>query len=331
MTPFKAACLQVNASNDLTANLEKAGQLAVEARSAGADLILMPENVAMMEWGRSNIVLKAMPEDSHLALTFFRDLARELGCWLHCGSLHVLLDGGMVANRTYVLRPDGTTAGSYDKIHMFDVDLGLGEVYTESATFAPGDQAVAVQTPWGRLGLTICYDLRFPHLFRQLAKAECDFVAVPAAFTRTTGKAHWHVLLRARAIETGCYVLAPAQCGEHVNNRQTYGHALIVSPWGEILADALEQPGWVIADIDPAKVADARRKIPCLDHDRPFAIPPRRCGDDCLSASSLMGATSHAIHPGIPGCPATAGGGRLRLAQVRAMGGGGGPADAGRL
>ena len=276
MRPFKAACLQVNAGNELTPNLEKAGQLAVEARAAGADLILMPENVAMMEWGRSNIVLKAMPEDDHLALKFFRDLARELGCWLHCGSLAVLLDGGMVANRTIVLRPDGSIAGRYDKIHMFDVDLGLGEVYKESATFLPGDKAVAVDLPWGRLGLSICYDLRFPHLYRQLAKADCDFIAVPAAFTRTTGKAHWHVLLRARAIETGCYVFAPAQCGEHVNDRQTYGHALIVSPWGEILADALEQPGWVIADIDPGKVTDARKKVPSLDHDRPFAIPSRR-------------------------------------------------------
>ncbi|MBI2235996.1 MAG: carbon-nitrogen hydrolase family protein [Magnetospirillum sp.] len=276
MRPFKAACLQLNTGNELTPNLEKAEQLAMEARAAGADLILMPENVAMMEWGRSNIVLKAMPEDEHLALKFFRDLARELGCWLHCGSLAVLLDGGMVANRTIVLRPDGTIAGRYDKIHMFDVDLGLGEVYKESATFLPGDQAVTVDLPWGRLGLSICYDLRFPHLYRQLAKADCDFIAVPAAFTRTTGKAHWHVLLRARAIETGCYILAPAQCGEHVNARQTYGHALIVSPWGEILADALERPGWVIADIDPGKVAEARKKVPSLDHDRPFAIPSRR-------------------------------------------------------
>ncbi|MGE5504675.1 MAG: carbon-nitrogen hydrolase family protein [Actinomycetota bacterium] len=275
MAGFKAACIQVNAGNDLMPNCEAAAHLAVEARAAGADLILMPENVAMMEWGRSNIVLKASPEDEHLALKFFRDLARELGCWLHIGSLAVLLDGGMVANRSFVLRPDGSIAARYDKIHMFDVDLGLGETYKESATFQPGDSAVAVDLPWGRLGLSICYDLRFPHLYRALAKSECDFIAVPAAFTRTTGKAHWHVLLRARAIETGCYVFAPAQCGDHVNNRQTYGHALIVSPWGEILADALEQPGWVMAEIDRRKVDDARKKIPCLDHDRPFALPPR--------------------------------------------------------
>jgi predicted amidohydrolase len=276
MSNFKAACIQVNAGNELMANCEAAAHLAVEARAAGADLILMPENVAMMEWGRSNIVLKAMPEDEHLALKFFRDLARELGCWLHIGSLAILLDGGMVANRSFMLKPDGSIAARYDKIHMFDVDLGLGETYRESATFQPGDSAVTVDLPWGRLGLSICYDLRFPHLYRALAKAECDFLAVPAAFTRTTGKAHWHVLLRARAIETGCFVFAPAQCGDHVNNRQTYGHTLIVGPWGDLLADALEQPGWVMAEIDRRKVDEARKKIPCLDHDRPFALPPRR-------------------------------------------------------
>ncbi|MEW5729103.1 MAG: carbon-nitrogen hydrolase family protein [Pseudomonadota bacterium] len=276
MSAFKAACLQVNASNDLARNVDAAMKLAVEARAAGADLILMPENVAMMEWGRSNIVLKAMPEDEHLALKSFRELARELGCWLHAGSLACLLDGGMVANRTFVIRPDGAIAARYDKIHMFDVDLGLGEVYKESATFAPGDKAAVVDLPWGRMGLSICYDLRFPHLYRAYAKAECDFLAIPAAFTKTTGKAHWHVLLRARAIETGCYVFAPAQVGSHAGGRETYGHALIVGPWGEILADALEQPGWVMAEVDVRKVADARKKIPCLDHDRPFVVPPRR-------------------------------------------------------
>lgn len=275
MRSFKAACLQVNASNDLMANCEAAAALAVEARADGADLICMPENVAMMEWGRSNIVLKAMPEDDHLALKFFRELAREIGAWLHLGSLHVLLEGGMVANRTYVLAPDGSIAARYSKIHMFDVDLGLGEVYRESATFAPGDEAVTVDLPWARMGLSICYDLRFAHLYRALAKAGSSVLVVPAAFTRTTGKAHWHVLLRARAIETGSYVLAPAQCGEHVNDRQTYGHALIVSPWGEILADALEQPGWVMAEIDPRKVEDARKKVPSLDHDRLFSMPKR--------------------------------------------------------
>ncbi len=213
MKPFKAACLQVNASNVMAENIEAASLLAVEARAAGAELILMPENVAMMEWGRGNIVLKAMPEEDHLALKAFRDLARELGCWMHIGSLACLLDGGMVANRGFVLRPDGVIAARYDKIHMFDADLGLGETYRESATFQAGGQAVTADLPWGKLGLSICYDLRFPHLYRALAKADAAFLAVPAAFTKTTGQAHWHVLLRARAIETGCYVFAPAQVG----------------------------------------------------------------------------------------------------------------------
>ncbi len=272
---FRAACLQVNGSNDLQRNIEIASALAIEARTAGADLILMPENVAMMEWGRSNIVLKAMPESEHLALQAFQTLARDLECWLHTGSLAVLLDGGMVANRSYVLTPAGSVAAAYDKIHMFDADLGAGEVYRESTTFLAGNQAVVAKLPWGKLGLSICYDLRFPHLYRAYAKVGCHFLAIPAAFTKGTGRAHWHILLRARAIETGCYVFAPAQVGSHVNGRETYGHALIVSPWGEILADALERPGWIMAEIDPQKVEDARRKLPCLEHDKPFVMPLR--------------------------------------------------------
>lgn len=229
---FKAACLQVNAGTDMTQNIDAAARLAVEARAAGAELILMPENVAMMEWGRTNIVMKAQAEAEHQALAAFREIAKELGCFLHTGTLHVLLDGGMVANRSYVIDKNGLILGRYDKIHMFDVDLGGGESYRESATFTPGDRATMVRLPWGRLGLSVCYDLRFPHLYRAYANAGAHFLAVPAAFTRTTGRAHWHVLLRARAIETGCYVFAPAQCGTHANNRETYGHALIVSPWG---------------------------------------------------------------------------------------------------
>jgi len=202
-----------------------------------------------------------------------RELARESGLWLHCGSLAVLLDNGRVANRTLLLDPRGEVVARYDKIHMFDVDLGNGEAYRESATFEAGAEAVVACTPWGGLGLSICYDLRFPHLYRSLAKAGADFLAVPAAFTRTTGRAHWHVLLRARAIETGCFVFAPAQCGEHVGGRQTYGHALIVSPWGAIIADGGENPGFIIAEIDPAEVDEARRKIPSLGHDRSYTDP----------------------------------------------------------
>lgn len=274
MARFKAACIQVNASNDMDANIQAAAQLVCDARAAGAELVLMPENVSMMEWGRHNIVSKAMPEDSHKALAAFRELAAETRLWLHCGSLAVLLEDGRVANRTYVLDPRGDVVAQYDKIHMFDVDLGNGEAYRESATFAPGERAVSVGLPWGKLGLAICYDLRFPHLFRDLAHQGADFLTVPAAFTRTTGRAHWHVLLRARAIETGCYVFAPAQCGDHAGNRQTFGHALIISPWGAVLADAGEGPGFIMADIDTDLVGEARGKVPSLSHDRRYTLQP---------------------------------------------------------
>jgi predicted amidohydrolase len=227
----------------------------------------------MMEWGRRSILAKAMPEAKHRALAAFRGLARDTGLWVHSGSLTLRLDHDRAANRCYVINPEGEVVGRYDKIHMFDVDLGNGETYRESATFFPGERAVVVGLPWGQLGLSICYDLRFPHLYRDLAKAGAEFLAVPAAFTRTTGRAHWHVLLRARAIETGCYVFAPAQCGEHAGGRQTFGHSLIVSPWGAVLADGGEEPGFVMARIEVAEVAEARRKVPSLDHDRSYVGP----------------------------------------------------------
>jgi predicted amidohydrolase len=274
MTSVKAACIQVNASNDMDANIQAAAALACDARAAGAELVVMPENVSMMEWGRSNILAKAQPEESHKALASFKELARETGLWLHTGSLSVLLEeGDKVANRSYLLSPEGEVTAQYDKIHMFDVDLGNGEVYRESATFAPGREAVLAETPWAPIGLTVCYDLRFPQLYRSLAQAGAQILTVPAAFTRVTGKAHWHVLLRARAIETGSFVLAAAQCGEHAGGRQTYGHALIVSPWGTILADAGEQPGYIMATLNLDEVAEARGKVPSLQHDRAFIRP----------------------------------------------------------
>ncbi len=261
---FHVACLQVNASNDMAANIAAACALVRRAVAQGAQLVLMPENVCMMEWGREAVTARALAEENHTALTAFRALARDLGVWLHCGSLAVRLPGGKVANRTYMVDPDGGVVAQYDKIHMFDVDLGNGERYTESATFAAGHQAVVVDLPWGRLGLTICYDLRFPHLFRHLAQAGADFLTVPSAFTNVTGEAHWHVLLRARAIETGCFVFAPAQTGTHAGGRKTFGHALIINPWGEILADAGSDPGIIIAPIDLSEVAKARTKIPAI-------------------------------------------------------------------
>ncbi len=178
-----------------------------------------------------------------------------------------------LANRSLLIDPAGHIAARYDKIHMFDVEIPDGQSYRESRVYEAGTEAVTAELPWGRLGLTVCYDLRFPYLYRSLAQAGAQFLSIPSAFTRFTGQAHWHVLLRARAIETGCFVFAPAQCGSHDGGRETYGHSLIVAPWGEVLADGGEEPGVTLAEIDPAEVAKARTMIPALDHDRPFAAP----------------------------------------------------------
>ncbi|MBN2751478.1 MAG: carbon-nitrogen hydrolase family protein [Rhodospirillaceae bacterium] len=271
MSAFSVACLQVNASDDMDANIKTALALSTEAADAGADLILMPENVAMMTWGSANIRAQAHAESEHPALAAFCDFARARQVWLHCGTLAVPAPSGKVFNRTYVIDPAGRVAAAYDKVHMFDVDLGHGESYAESRTFEPGTTPVAVDLPWGRMGLSVCYDLRFPYLYRGLAEAGSDFLAIPAAFTKVTGQAHWHILLRARAIETGCFVFAPAQTGTHAKGRQTYGHALIVAPWGEVLADGGDGVGFVMADIDPTEVDVARRKVPSLVHGRRLA------------------------------------------------------------
>jgi deaminated glutathione amidase len=203
-----------------------------------------------------------------------QELARELGAHLLLGSVVVKIDDATLANRSFLIRPDGAIAERYDKIHMFDVDLPNGERYRESAVFRPGERAVTAVLPWGILGMTVCYDLRFPYLYRALAHAGADFLGIPSAFTVPTGRAHWHVLMRARAIETGCFVFAPAQWGEHANGRKTYGHSLIVAPWGEVLAEAEDGVGFIVAEIDPAKVLEARRQVPSLSHDRAFAQPP---------------------------------------------------------
>jgi predicted amidohydrolase len=187
--------------------------------------------------------------------------------------MSVKLEGERLANRSFLIDPAGQIKARYDKIHMFDVDLAGGESYRESATYRPGDRAVLANLPWGTLGMTICYDMRFPQLYRTLAQAGAMFITVPSAFTRPTGQAHWHVLLRARAIETGCFIIAPAQCGEHAEGRKTYGHSLIVSPWGEVLADGGEQVGISLVEIDATKVREARGMVPALDHDRAFAGP----------------------------------------------------------
>jgi len=265
--PFKVACVQVNASDDMAANIEAACDYARGAALLGAELVLFPENVAMMTFGDDQIRAHAFDEAEHPAIAAFQELARSQDIWLHGGTLAIKV-GDKIANRAFVFAPDGSIAATYDKIHMFDVDLGGGESYQESATYTSGSQRVVTDTPWGGLGLTTCYDVRFPYLYRALAQDGADFLAVPAAFTVPTGQAHWDVLLRARAIENGCYVFAPAQTGSHAGGRQTYGHALIIDPWGEVLADAGTEPGIIIADIDPAKVIEARGRVPSLTHTR---------------------------------------------------------------
>jgi predicted amidohydrolase len=271
--PFKAACLQFNSARDVAPNIETFRGLARRAREQGAELIMTPEVSDMIEPDRAERMRKARPEGEHPMLAAAIDLARELDAHVLLGSIVVKLDAETLANRSVLITPSGEIAQRYDKIHMFDVDLPNGERYRESAIFRPGERAATAALPWGVLGMTVCYDLRFAYLYRALAQAGADFLTIPAAFTVPTGRAHWHVLMRARAIETGCFVFAPAQWGEHATGRRTYGHSLIVAPWGEILAEAEDGVGIILADIDPAKVLEARRQVPALSHDRPFAAP----------------------------------------------------------
>jgi len=270
--PFTVACVQTTSGRDIAANVDAAGAMVRDAAGAGADFVLLPETVNLMELDRKAREEKIAADDGDAGLSGFCALARETGVWLLAGSLVKRKQDGKAANRSFLIDADGEVRAHYDKIHMFDVDLGDGEVHRESNAYDAGSRAVTADLPWGTLGLTVCYDLRFPQLYRALAqKGGADFLSVPAAFTRPTGRAHWHVLLRARAIENGCYVFAPAQCGEHENGRKTYGHSLIIDPWGEVLADGGEETGFVCAEIDPAKVTAARAKIPSLTHDRDFS------------------------------------------------------------
>jgi predicted amidohydrolase len=211
-------------------------------------------------------------EGDHATLAMLTAMAAERKAWILIGSLAVAISNGKIANRCYLIDPGGEVQATYDKIHMFDVDLDDGDNYRESATYEPGTKAVTADLPWGKLGLTICYDVRFAYLYRALAQAGAEFITVPAAFTKVSGEAHWHVLQRARAIETGSYVIAAAQCGTHAEDRKTYGHSLIVDPWGRVLADGGDDVGVITAEIDPAQVAEARRKIPALSHDRQFSF-----------------------------------------------------------
>jgi deaminated glutathione amidase len=271
---FRVACVQNCAERDMAPSIAALEPLIRGAAGDGARLIVLPEMATMLEPQNPKVLEKAQPEAADPGLKSFRTLARETGTWILGGSLLIKVEGdNRVVNRSYLLDPAGAIAARYDKLHLFDVDLASGEVYRESATVKPGNRAVLASSPWGLIGMSICYDLRFAYLYRALAQAGASYLAIPAAFTYTTGKAHWHILARARAIETGSYVFAPSQCGTHAEGRRTFGHSLIIDPWGEVLADAGDQVGWITADVDPAKVAEARRMIPALRHDRSFPPP----------------------------------------------------------
>jgi deaminated glutathione amidase len=269
---FRAGLVQLRSGRAVAPNLDKAEALIRRAAKGGAQYVQTPENTGIMELKPELVLAAAESEGKSALLAWAKARARDLGIWLHVGSIAIKLDQTGVANRSYLIDPKGRVAARYDKLHMFDVDLAGGESYRESQYFRPGAKAVLADLPFGRLGLSICYDLRFPSLYRALAAAGAELIAIPAAFTKQTGEAHWHVLTRARAIETGAFVLAATQGGLHENGRSTFGHSIIVSPWGEILAEAGEEPGVIFADLDLAASEEARARIPAIKHGREFEI-----------------------------------------------------------
>jgi predicted amidohydrolase len=268
MTELIAACIQISANDNAAHNIKAAEEAVRDAAARGAQLITLPENVFFMQAPG-----KGPHPSVEGGVAKLGALADKLGVWIVIGSVHVPSPEGKSCNRSLLINNKGAIVARYDKIHLFDVTLKNGETYAESDRITPGGEAVLAQTPWGKLGLTVCYDVRFAHLYRALAHAGADIITVPAAFTYTTGTAHWHVLLRARAIETGCFIIAPAQCGIHPGERRTYGHSLIISPWGEILAEGSEtDTGIILATLNMNEVQEARAMIPALSHDRPFKI-----------------------------------------------------------
>jgi predicted amidohydrolase len=269
---FRVGLIQMRAGRSPQANTDAAAKLIGEAKDGGAEYVLTPEMTNIMETGRERFFASIVPEEQDAALTTFRELARTLGIFVHVGSLAIKVSADKAANRSFLIDRRGEVVARYDKIHMFDVDLASGESYRESRNYRAGELAVLADLPWGRLGLTICYDLRFPALYRALAEAGASFLSIPSAFTRQTGEAHWQVLLRARAIENGCFVFAAAQGGTHENGRETFGHSLAIDPWGRVLAEGGVEPAVVLADVDLAEIAGARARIPSLQHGRRFEI-----------------------------------------------------------
>jgi len=276
---MRAALIQLSSSDDPVANLPVTRDFIARAAAEGAELVLTPEvtNCVSMSRARLVEVLRHEAEDDTLAA--LRDDAACMGIWVLIGSLALRSDDpdGRFANRSFLISPDGSIAERYDKIHMFDAVVTESETYRESDGYRPGNRAVVADTPLGRIGMTICYDMRFPALYRVLAHAGAQVVTIPSAFSPVTGAAHWETLLRARAIENGTYVLAPAQCGQHPaltgKSRRTHGHSLAVDPWGEILADGGQSPGLTMVELDFGEVDASRRRIPSLAHDRDFEVP----------------------------------------------------------
>jgi predicted amidohydrolase len=269
---FRVGLVQLRSGRTPRANIDAAVRLIGEANDAGADYVQTPEMTNIMEVKREEMFAAIAPEESDPGLAAFRETARARRLWVHVGSLALKVSPDKAVNRSLLIDPTGEIVARYDKIHMFDVDLAGGESYRESRSYRPGEIAIAADLPWGRLGLTICYDLRFPALYRALAGAGASFLAIPSAFTRQTGEAHWHVLMRARAIENTCYVLAAAQGGSHENGRETFGHSLVVDPWGRVIAEGGTEPGVIMAEIALAEIATVRARIPSLQHGRRFEV-----------------------------------------------------------
>jgi deaminated glutathione amidase len=269
---FRVGIVQMRAGKEIEDNLAQAEAFIREAAECGAQYIQTPENTLIMEAGSKHLLEKIATEDATGGVPLFSSLAKELGVWLHIGSLAIKVAKGRAANRAFLFAPTGKLVLRYDKIHMFDVHLPSGESYRESATFIPGSTAYVAHLPWGGFGIATCYDMRFPEQYKALAQAGAKFLTAPSAFTKVTGEAHWHVLLRARAIENGCFVFAAAQGGHHASGRTTYGHSIVISPWGEVLAEAGAEPCVIVADIDVAEVDRVRTRIPALDHTRDFKV-----------------------------------------------------------
>ena len=267
MSTFRTACIQNTATRDIAANITWVCGRITEACDAGADFITLPETVGLIEPVNEQIPDSCFHEERDAGLAAFRAAAREYEVWILVGSQLIKNTFDQIVNRSILIDARGEIMARYDKLHLFDIELANGETYRESEVITPGSMAVVATIPWGKLGMTVCYDLRFAALYRSLAQAGAEFITIPAAFTRTTGKAHWRTLIRARAIETGSYIIAPNQCGRHVDKRASYGHSMIVDPWGKVLADAGPKPGIIMAEIDPSKVEDARNRIPALKHD----------------------------------------------------------------